>query len=142
MDLKTFDRLTRLFHTARSRRAAWHALLGTVLVGAATGNAAAARPACSDQDCQRRYGAVCCPGKQGCSCDGRCGCRDRCFERAATAEVPRDEVCCRGPEWTICIDEVGNDLCCPKRDDTGHRINHPCDACIVAGSIAGSYRRR
>jgi len=130
MDHQTFDRLTRLFGTAASRRTAWRALLVGALLGATT-RSVAAKP-CADVRNSRNPrctcgGADCEPGK--------------CFINC----VDDSEFCCTGTDQSTgrkriicgnacCLDDGSDDPCaaCPR--------GGPGEACLEG--IAGSYRRR
>ena len=125
MDTQTFDRLTRFFGTAGSRRTAWRALLGAALLGATTRGAEATRCANGKPAC----GTACCPG--------------RCFGNACG-----NEFCCTGadPKTGVPLIICGNRCCQDRGDD-------PCASCTAPswptscdgpspGAIAGSYRRR
>jgi hypothetical protein len=127
MDTQIFDRLTRLFGTAGSRRTAWRTLLGGALLGATTQGALASP--CADGT-HPPCGSRCCPGR--CFTDDTCG----------------DTLCCVGPDFTICGDQ-----CCRARTADGRKIPSPCHrgGCLPprnvcgedpSGGIAGSYRRR
>lgn len=127
MDQQTFDRLTRLFGMAGSRRSAWRALLAGALLGATT-RSAAATPC--DQGKHALCGGECCPG--------------RCF----TNETCGDMLCCTGLDFTICGHE-----CCRARTAGGEKIASPCHTggCVPprnvcgedpSGGIPGRYRRR
>jgi hypothetical protein len=109
MDYQVFDRLARLFAASGSRRTTWRALLGAALLGATTSPVGAAPGATPcDTGEQARCGDQCCPG--------------RCF----VDEVCGDQLCCRGPELTIC----GN-MCCRSVDEAGRKLAAPCSgACI------------
>jgi hypothetical protein len=119
MDHQTFDRLTRLFGTAASRRTAWRAMLGAALFGATTRSAAAQECPDSKHLCE----GECCPGK----CFVRCGSEEEVF-------------CCSDPQYVIC----GN-RCCFNNPESAD----PCAECpparasdVCPSAIAGSYRRR
>jgi hypothetical protein len=117
MDHQTFDRLTRLFRTAGSRRTAWRALLAGALLGATT-RSAAAKP-CNKG--KHLCGSTCCPGK--CFTNGSC------------------EVCCTGKN-IICKTTEGP-VCCLNegRDPCGVCLTPDSSGSCQSG-IAGSYRRR
>jgi hypothetical protein len=129
MDHQTFDRLTRLFGTAASRRTTWRALLTGALLSATTRSAAAQR--CPDS--KHLCGNQCCPGK--------------CF----TGEINKScTVCCTEPN-TICPTAEGAVCClndekvdpCAVVRSTGAcpQGANPVGSTCTLG-IAGSYRRR
>jgi hypothetical protein len=138
MDHQTFDRLTRLFGIAGSRRTAWRALIAGALLGT-TARSAAATPAgedrCDATRCPKTpqgEAGFCCPGKQQCSCNGTC-CPGKtgCF--VSTSDENKDELCCTRPELIICGDQ-----CCRNVGED------PCTECLGPHPdlISGSYRRR
>jgi hypothetical protein len=130
MDHQTFDRLTRLVGTRRSRRTAWQALIAGALLAGTTRRAAAQR--CPDS--KHRCGNECCPGK--------------CFtgERNPSCKICCTEenknIICPTSEGAVCCSNDGIDPCagvrekgvCPKPPE-------PPDSTCTLG-IAGSYRRR
>jgi hypothetical protein len=127
MDTQTFDRLARLLGTAGSRRTAGRALLAGALLGA-TASGAVASPCGNGK--HPSCGSQCCPG--------------RCF----TNDACGDQLCCVGPDFTIC-----GDRCCQARTAAGQKIASPCHkgGCLPprnvcgedpSGGIVGSYRRR
>jgi hypothetical protein len=151
MDDQTFDRVTRLFRAPGSRRRALRALLGAALLGGATRSEATTprttaagrgRQICvADTDCllppqdtpeNPSIGASCCADKR-CSCAGQC-CPNRCFWRGRRPE-PIVEFCCTGPDWILCENAQGEDVCC----ENGGK--NPCGTCLSASGLAGSYRR-
>ena len=153
MDDPAFDRVTRLFWAPGSRRAALRAVLGAALVGSTRQTAAAApqRPRqgrgpeiCAGAPCappphDATLGGFCCSG-QHCSCAGEC-CNNRCFWFVPSPEFFGEpaqitEFCCRGPDLIVCENARGEDTCCRNEG------KNPCRFCLVAGGIAGSYRRR
>jgi hypothetical protein len=128
MDHQTFDRLTRLFGIAGSRRTAWRALIAGALLGSTTRTAMAT----SSTPCRRGEEEYC--GEREECCPGKC------FVRCSGGEF-----CCTGTdsntgqEWIFC-----GDRCCL---DDGSA--NPCKDCPHTGAgeaciefIAGSYRRR
>jgi len=137
MDHQTFDRMTRLFGTAGSRRTAWRALLAGALLGATPRRLAAAPTTpCTEGKHElcgvgNALGNACCPGK--------------CFADECTGY----ELCCTAEHnLIVCQDaESGKAICCQNRGDD------PCRACsrpipkdedptLCHEGIAGSYRRR
>jgi hypothetical protein len=133
MDHQTFDRMTRLFGTAGSRRTALRALIAGTLLGATT-RGAAAKPCNKGKHlCGVGERQECCPGK--------------CFEH----ECSGHQLCCTAEHnLTIC----GNQ-CCMTVDGDNNLIRDPCRPCTAPppgptssgqgfcdSSIAGSYRRR
>jgi hypothetical protein len=132
MDQQTFDRLTRLFRTAGSRRTAWRAILGAALFGATTCSAAAQQ--CPDR--KHRCGADCCPGK--------------CFRDELNESC---EACCTEKNNNIICVTAGGPVCCRKDEKvdpcavvqaTGKCPAPPAGAVgeTCTAGIAGSYRRR
>jgi hypothetical protein len=129
MDHQTFDRLTRLFGIAGSRRTAWRALLGAALLGATTRAAMADSSTPCLTGNQEFCGRQCCPG--------------RCFVSESSGCV----LCCTGKDLIICEDPAtGKSTCCNALDEHGDPISDPCGDCIppqaCPGLISGSYRRR
>jgi hypothetical protein len=130
MDHQTFDRLTRLFGIAGSRRTAWRVLLGGALLGATT-RAAAAGP------CDTGTNPECTCGK-----DTKCP-PGMCFWDPCPAEEPRGEFCCSTEFGYVfcgdrcCLDN-GNDPCAACRRPS----KDPPEACLGEEAIIGSYRRR
>ena len=125
MDPHAFDRATRLFRTPRSRRSAWHALLGAALLGMTT------RPATA---------APCGNAKHGCGVGNEC-CPGKCFRHVSTDH----ELCCSGPGLIVCgntcCQNVGEDPCdCCLAPGAETAIAAAADPC--SGGITGSYRRR
>ena len=130
METQTFDRLTRLFGTAGSRRSAWRAVLAGAFLGVTRRHAAAA-PCGTDPNARCSCGTTrdCDPGK--------------CFTHECG-----DQFCCTG-DWVIC----GNACCQNVRDAclvAGSGENRlpnciqptPPATGLCEGAIAGSYRRR
>jgi hypothetical protein len=120
MDHQTFDRLTRFFRTAGSRRTAWHALLAAALFGVAP-RGTTASPTAPCKKGKHLCGTKCCPGK--CFTNGSC------------------EVCCTGNN--IICHSAKRSVCCLNQG------RDPCGECMTPDSggtcqsgIAGSYRRR
>ena len=117
MDHQTFDRMTRLFGTAGSRRTAWRALLAGALLGTTTRSASTAP--CHDP--KHLCAGACCPGK--------------CFRSGSC------EVCCtKENKLVIC-----GDTCC--QDGEREDLCRPCTPPVKPNGfcqegIAGSYRRR
>src|SRR5829696_4961532 len=125
MDHQTFDRLTRLFGIAGSRRTAWRALLGAALLGATTRVAMADSSTACLTGNQELCGRQCCPGK--------------CFVGDVSGLCA---ICCTGKDRIIC-----GDKCCKALDEKGD----PCGHCVLPDLrgdetcgllISGSYRRR
>lgn len=120
MDHQTFDRMTRLFGTAGSRRTAWHALLGGALL-VVTPRSAVAKP---------------CPNVRNARCT--CGETSDCEPSKCFTDGCGHQLCCTGSDRIIC----GNQCCLNKKDED------PCARCdrpvrpICSEGIAGSYRRR
>ena len=121
MDHQTFDRLTRLFGTAESRRTTWRALLAGALLGAAPRRLTAAPTTPCTNGKHELCGRQCCPGK--------------CFTNGSCA------VCCTDPDFVICQDLAsGKAICC---QNTGRNACEHCD--VPTGCpevITGSYRHR
>ena len=128
MDHQTFDRMTRLFGTAGSRRTAFRALIAGSLLGATTRGVAAKPCGAGRQLC----GNSCCPGK--------------CFRKGSC------EVCCTGRN-IICI-TAGGPVCCLNDGKDPCAVLQATGECqtpdgvvgesgdLCTESIAGSYRRR
>jgi hypothetical protein len=144
MDHQTFDRLTRVVAASGSRRTAWRALLGGVLLGATT-RGVAAGPCRTEKNPQCRCGdnRKCPPGK--CFVLEEGDCRDPTSPDC----VCRDEVCCSGAEPTSGEELIicGNRCC--RATLNRDPIDDPCKNCDpprvppdCPGALAGSYRRR
>ena len=140
MDSHVFDHLTRLLSAPRSRRAAWHALLGAALLGATTRPAAAA----PTSPCETGEQEYCGSGKDNC-CPGKCFVVDL---PNAPGGCP---VCCTEPEYVMCVvtttDETGKTrrepTCCKKTKDACGKCEQPTPTDETCPSlISGSYRRR
>ncbi len=124
----TFDHLTRLFHTSRSRRSIAGVVLGLILSRGTT--------LASGKSRQGGLGKTCDDGnpcRGDACCGGRC-CPGHCFVNGANDE----EFCCIKPDFDVCLNRFAANrqerhICCPVDKDV------PC-GCAVGG-IAGSYRR-
>jgi hypothetical protein len=148
MEPQALDRVTRLFHAARSRRTAWQVLLGTALFrGATISGTATPRPKgarrggdrCDPTTCPQgpEGDGFCCPGNRGCSCNGEC-----CPGHTGCFVNECEERCCTRPELIICRDPTGGkDLCCLNvgKDSCATCIDPPP---LRQCGLAGSYRRR
>lgn len=129
MQPQTFDHLTRLARTRRSRRTIWSVILGLVLGGAPM--VAAGRNV-------RSAPAKPCDGKRPCDGDRCCGgecCPGHCFKESESGR----EFCCVKPEYEICRNLSASNrqerqVCCPVDTEA------PC-GCAEGGGLAGSYRR-
>jgi hypothetical protein len=141
MDHQTFDRLTRLFGIAGSRRTAWQALLGAALLGATTRSVAAAPTSACDAGGQEScgIGGPCCPGR----CFVTCRATDSGTSEPTTYE--EFALCCTGKDLIICgkeccLDDGRDDPC--ERCELPSEPGMPTGAQVCIGAIAGSYRRR
>jgi hypothetical protein len=136
LDHQTFDRLTRLFGIAGSRRTAWRALLAGALLGATARSAAAVPRNACDAGGQEfcGIGGPCCPGKCFVTCDD-----DEEFA-----------LCCTGKDFIICEDPTGKSICCQNNGDGScEKCEQPRELGMPTGAescrpglISGSYRRR
>jgi len=135
MDHQTFDRLTRLFGFAGSRRTAWRALLGAALLGATTRVAMADSSTPCLTGNQEFCGRQCCPGKCFVTCEN-------------DVELA---LCCTGNDFIICEDpNTGKSICCLNRGDGScEKCEQPGELGLPTGAetcrpglISGSYRRR
>jgi hypothetical protein len=106
MEHQTFDRLTRLFGTAASRRSAWRALLASALLGVTT-RSVAAEPC----DNVRNSNSRCTCGETSTCEPGKCFTHDCGHQRCCTAEH----------KLVIC----GNE-CCMTETERGVPIADPC----------------
>src|SRR5215204_2332377 len=93
MDHQTFDRMTRLFGTAGSRRTAMRALIAGAFLGATTRGAVAA-------PCGKSPNARC-----------TCGTTRDCDPSKCFTHDCGDQLCCTG-DWITC----GNECCQNVRD--------------------------